>query len=107
MLVPAVLSDGFSANNLRYLSPESATSRQVLLFGNIYPFSVLGYEFVTRSRIEGGRDRPDGYAINLLSDIHHHINFDIVPVQTFLQREAQFGAYKPTLPPVELSEIIH
>lgn len=100
------LRDSFIRRNLRYLAPEIAGSRRPSSVGDIFSFGVMAYELLTGSTIDGGHDSPEAADIALLIDIHRHLTIDIIPPSDYLRREAAIGAFKPAMPPSQLSDII-
>ncbi|KAK4686974.1 hypothetical protein P7C73_g3144, partial [Tremellales sp. Uapishka_1] len=100
------LSDIYIRKHLRYLAPETTSTRRVSAVGDIFSFGVLAYELLTGSTIDGSPDSPDEHEVDLLSDIHRHLTADIIPPLVYLEKEAALGAMETNLPPRQLSDII-
>lgn len=102
--------------HLRYLAPETVSSRRVSPVGDVFSFGVLAYELIVGRSAE----RNDGTEVDLLSDIHRHLTVDLQSPLAVLRSSnappgesatpvsptsAQFHPRRP-LPPKELSDIV-
>lgn len=93
-------SEYFIKNHLRWIAPEAlgqtADETRNAPVGDVYSFGVLAYELITGCPVEPIHDEVD-----LLSDIHRHINHSIVPASQVVASQNL-----PYLLPPRLSEIL-
>ncbi|KAL7415778.1 hypothetical protein BDY24DRAFT_439635 [Mrakia frigida] len=101
--------------HLRYLAPETVSSRRVSPVGDVFSFGVLAYELITGRKTE----RNDSSELDLLSDIHRHLTSDLPsPISVLSHTTSPTNEFHdpltPTteprpsflLPPRQLSDII-
>ena len=100
------LSEHLISSNLRHLAPETITTRQTSVTGDIYSFGVMVYELLTGSTIDGGMDTPLDGEMDLLEDIHRHMTSKIIPPLQWLRRQAHLEGMETTMPPCQLSSIV-
>lgn len=71
-------SEYFISHHLRWIAPEALsptpTGERDARVGDVYSFGVLAYELITQSPVE-----PVHEQVDLLSDIHRHLNHSVVP----------------------------
>lgn len=93
-------SEYFIKHHLRWIAPEALSetgpSERDARVGDVYSFGVLAYELITRSPVE-----PVHEEVDLLSDVHRHLNHSIVPAADRIQAKST-----PYLLPPRLSEIL-
>lgn len=104
--VAAPLRDSYVRRNLRYLSPETTSSRRSSVLNDVYSFGVLAWELLAETTIDGGPQSPDENDIDALRDVQKHLTTDITPLLDHLRQEADFGALPRGPPPVQLNDII-
>ena len=102
--------------HLRYLAPETVSSRRVSPVGDVFSFGVLAYELLVGRTSE----RNEGPEVDLLSDIHRHLTLDLrSPLAVLTSAEtpsseksdpfstmSDRSASARPLPPKQLSDIV-
>ena len=93
-------SEYFIKHHLRWIAPEALSetgpSERDARVGDVYSFGVLMYELITRSPVE-----PVHEVVDLLSDVHRHLNHSIVSAADRIRDKDS-----PYLLPPRLSEIL-